>query len=103
MFSIYRNINVNQSQVSNIGGMPVPTGVSDRAETFALNRQILRSVWNGAVAKQPAGTIPATPFRAVYNASNVDSTCNYKYVYDSSVYSAFRNQSARNKTYNKLK
>lgn len=103
MFSLFRNINVNPQQVSNTGGMPVPTGVSDRAEAFALTRKILRSAWNGAVAKQPVGSIPTTPFRAVYNASNVNSTCNYKYVYDSSVYSAFRNQSARNKTYNKLK
>ena len=106
MFSIARNITMNPNQVSSKGGMPVQTGVSERNQIFSMNRKIITRGWNGNMANVVSSHVihPATPFRAVYNASDVQpSNCNPKYVYDSSVYSAYRNQVARNKTYNTLK
>ena len=106
MFSIARNITMNPQQVSSKGGMPVPTGVSERDQIFSMNRKIIRRGWNGNMAKLVTSNVPhaATPFRAVNNASDVKpSACNPKYVYDSSVYSSYRNQVARNKSYNRLK
>ena len=42
MFSIARNITMNPKQVSSKGGMPVPTGVSERDQVFSMNRKIIR-------------------------------------------------------------
>lgn len=106
MFSISRNITINPNNVSSKGGMPVPTGVSERDQVFSMNRKIIRRGWNGNMAKRASSNViyPATPFRAVYNASNVQpSACNPKYVYDSSIFTAYRNQVARNRSYNKIK
>lgn len=84
------------------GKMRVPTGISDRQSGYARERFQLRNIWNGSRATEStSSTIPVTPFRAVLNASDyAPSSCNPKYVYDSSVYLMFKKQSAAKHTYN---
>ena len=84
------------------GKMRVPTGTSDRQSGYARDRFEIRNIWNGSRATEcTQSTIPATPFRAVLNASDyAPSSCNPKYVYDSSVYLMFKKQTAVKHTYN---
>jgi hypothetical protein len=105
MFSMARNMTKNPREVSSKGGMPTPTGVSDRQFSFALDRSLIVNAWNGQMAAKVTNEkVAATPFRAVLNASNLEpSNCNSKYVFDSSVYSSYKRQVAKKHTFNKLK
>ena len=108
MFSMARmhlNYSENPREVSSKGGMPTPTGVSDRQFSFAIDRSLIVNSWNSKMAaKVTNGKVAATPFRAVLNASDVKpSNCNPKYVFDSSVYSSYKRQVAKKHTFNKLK
>jgi hypothetical protein len=106
MFSMTRNMTQNPREVSTKGGMPTPTGVSDRQFSFAMDRSLIVRGWNGKLAAKinNNNNVAATPFRAVLNASDVNpSNCNHKYVFDSSVYSSYKRQVAKKHTFNKLK
>ncbi len=87
------------------GKMGTPTGLADRQMSFSRQRFQLRNAWNNSRAKEATiSTIPATPFRAVFNASDYEpSACNPKYVYDSSVYLMFKKQAAAKHSYNVTK
>ena len=104
MFSISRNIGQNPNQVYVKGIMPVPTGVNDRQFSFAMDRSLIVRGWNGRLAARITNNnnVPATPFRAVLNASEL-STCNNKYVFDSSAYASYKRQVAKKHTFNTLK
>jgi hypothetical protein len=89
-----------------MGVMHTPSGVADRQSSYAGRRFQLRNMWNGTLASAYNGgnSIPATPFRAVLNASDyAPSNCNPRYVYDSSDYSRFKKQVASNRDYNRVK
>ena len=109
MFSMARmhlNYSQNPREVSPKGGMPTPTGVSDRQFSFAMDRSLIVRGWNAKLASKITNNnnVAATPFRAVLNASDVKpSNCNPKYVFDSSVYSSYKRQLAKKHTFNKLK
>tara|TARA_Y100000816_G_C26108280_1_gene590050 strand:- start:9450 stop:9728 length:279 start_codon:yes stop_codon:yes gene_type:complete len=85
------------------GIMRTPTGVADRTEPYAMNRFVLRNTWNPTLTKLDNGKArAATPFRLVYNASDLpNQSGNPKYVYDSSVYSKFKKERAYRDTYNR--
>lgn len=96
------------------GIMRQPTGVANRHEAFARSRFELRNVWN-SLGKKVVDTntgktkaLTSTPFRIVFNASNltesgVQSACNPKYVYDHSDFTRFKKQSAMKNSYNNNK
>ena len=104
MFSMARNMTQNPRQVSPTGGMPTPTGVSNRQFSFAMDRSLIVRGWNGRLAARITNNnnVAATPFRAVLNASEL-STCNNKYVFDGSDYASYKRQVAKKHTFNKLK
>jgi hypothetical protein len=87
------------------GQMGTPTGIADRESSFSRERFQLRNAWNSSRAiEATTSSIPATPFRAVFNASDyAPSACNPKYVYDSSIYLMFKKQAAGKHSYNATK
>lgn len=87
------------------GKMGTPNGIADRQTAFSRNRFQIRNAWNSSRAKEATmSSIPATPFRAVFNASDyAPSACNPKYVYDSSIYLMFKKQAAAKHSYNVTK
>jgi len=82
------------------GIMRTPTGVTDRESEYASTRFELRNAWNGNASKaHGVKPIASSPFRVVFNATNISSACNPKYVYDSSDYARFKKQKAAQTTY----
>ena len=82
------------------GIMRTPTGVTDRESEYASTRFELRNAWNGNASKaHGVKPIASSPFRVVFNATNISSTCNSKYVYDSSDYARFKKQKAAQSSY----